>query len=370
MNTMTDPVDSERHMLDQLLAPIAPDAPCGAPAGFDAVFTRIRLLREEDDPALPMRQWERPLKEADWPAIEALCVDVLTTRSKHLQIAVWLVEAWLRQRGYPGLALGLRLLDGLLATYWSGLYPAIEDDGDCDQRLAPLEWLNEALGQQVAVHAPLLPLDDRKPPFLALAAWERMTAQEVAGEAAAPGGDDAPLTRAGTRELALRAPAALRSTRAAVAQSCAALHAIHEGLVRQLGAQAPNLARLQATLEAALRALAHLEPAGAALVLDAPALPAAAPIAVPGDPVALAPVLPADVVPGIATAGWRNRADAYATLDALAAYLMEIEPHSPVPFLIRRALHWGAMPLPELIAEIIREEGDLNRLIGVLGLKM
>jgi hypothetical protein len=64
---------------------------------------------------------------------------------------------------------------------------------------------------------------------------------------------------------------------------------------------------------------------------------------------------------------WRNRTQAYATLALLADYLTEVEPHSPTPFLIRRAVNWGRMSLPEIIAEIIREEGDVNRVFNVPG---
>ena len=66
---------------------------------------------------------------------------------------------------------------------------------------------------------------------------------------------------------------------------------------------------------------------------------------------------------------WSSREEAYRTLEALAEYLSQIEPHSPTPYLIRRAVGWGRMPLPELFAEIMREEGDLNRMISVLGLQ-
>ena len=78
----------------------------------------------------------------------------------------------------------------------------------------------------------------------------------------------------------------------------------------------------------------------------------------------------AESVPAkVARSGWKNRKEAYATLESLADYLSAVEPHSPTPYLLRRAVKWGSMPLPELMAEIIREEGDLNRLANVLGLK-
>ena len=69
--------------------------------------------------------------------------------------------------------------------------------------------------------------------------------------------------------------------------------------------------------------------------------------------------------PGLSLA---SREAAYATLEQVAGYLQRIEPHSPTPYLIRRAVHWGRLPLPELMQEVMREEGDLNRLFTVLGL--
>ena len=64
----------------------------------------------------------------------------------------------------------------------------------------------------------------------------------------------------------------------------------------------------------------------------------------------------------------QTRDQAYQALDSIAAYLHRTEPHSPTPYLIKRAVNWGRMPLPELMAEVIREEGDLNKLINLLGL--
>ncbi|MDQ1919164.1 type VI secretion system protein TssA [Massilia pseudoviolaceinigra] len=371
MNAITDFLvnDADRQIVAEILAPLAPDAPCGADMRFDPVFTEIRLLRDEDDPSLPMRQWERPLKVADWVRIDALCMEMLCTRSKHLQFAVWLTESWMRQRGFAGLCQGLGMLDALLRRYWDSIHPMIDKEGDCDLRLAPLEWLNESLSVDVRIHAVLLPLAQYKPPRLTLADWERMSAQDLTGldekqRGEARGDADSELTRAAILSCAAQSQAQLHATRAAVSQSREALSAINSFLNERLGDDAPNMSRLLATLEAAERVLVQLHPEQKAIDMDdEPELETVLPNtgAMPA---------PAHCDAGVTLSGWRNRADAYVTLDALARYLMELEPHSPVPFLIRRALHWGSMPLPELIAEIIREEGDLKRLVGVLGLKM
>lgn len=64
-----------------------------------------------------------------------------------------------------------------------------------------------------------------------------------------------------------------------------------------------------------------------------------------------------------------------ATTTPLAAHDLAQENHdvadaaAPGPFLLQRAVRWGRMPLPEVLAEVLREEGDLNRLLNVLGLQ-
>jgi len=352
---------------DTVLAPLAPDAPCGPPLRYDPVFTAIRLARDEDDPSLPMGQWERPLKRADWPAIGALCVDMLAARSKDVQIAAWLVEAMLRQNGLAGLRDGLRLLAALLARYWPQLHPVIEDDGDLDARLAPFEWINESLGTSVRLHAVLLTVDLDQPVPLTLAVWERMTVEELAPETPATGRAKPVLaepepTRADIATAALGMGPAVAQAVGLVGDCLDALEAIAAFLHAQLADEAPNLGKLEAALSGAARMLAQLYAACADEDADGDVLeddaPGAAPQPVP---------VPAAAVP--TGPHWRNRAEAYVTLGALADYLSAVEPHSPTPFLIRRAVNWGAMSLPEVIAEIIREEGDVSRLFNVLGIK-
>jgi type VI secretion system protein ImpA len=65
----------------------------------------------------------------------------------------------------------------------------------------------------------------------------------------------------------------------------------------------------------------------------------------------------------------QSRTDAYRLLEIVADYLQRTEPHSPTPYLVRRAVGWGQMPLPDLMREVLREEGDLNRFFAMLGLK-
>ena len=52
-----------------------------------------------------------------------------------------------------------------------------------------------------------------------------------------------------------------------------------------------------------------------------------------------------------------------------ADYLMQIEPHSPTPYLVKRAIGWGRMTLTELLAELIRNPNDLMELYSFLGMR-
>ena len=63
-----------------------------------------------------------------------------------------------------------------------------------------------------------------------------------------------------------------------------------------------------------------------------------------------------------------TRHDAYQQLNRAADFLQQIEPHSPVPYLVRRAVELGALPFPRLMQQLIRDSGvlaELNREMGV-----
>jgi type VI secretion system protein ImpA len=66
--------------------------------------------------------------------------------------------------------------------------------------------------------------------------------------------------------------------------------------------------------------------------------------------------------------GLGTRAQIYHQLGQAANALRELEPHSPIPFLIQRAVELGAMPFPELIKELVRDAkivSELNRELGI-----
>src|SRR5213075_3109863 len=74
--------------LEQILAPVPGGEPSGPSVRYDPAF-------------LALREWERPLTKADWRAVANDCIALLV-KSKDLQLAAWLCDAWVRQHQVQG----------------------------------------------------------------------------------------------------------------------------------------------------------------------------------------------------------------------------------------------------------------------------
>ena len=367
-----------------LLAPLPGPEPTGESLRYSPVYAQIRDARLEEDQSLPMGEWTRALKKADWPAMETLCIDVLTTSTKDLQIAGWLTEAWTRRHGLAGLAAGAQLLEGLCRNFWDDIHPRIEDD-DVEIRVAPLFWINDNIAQTLFLHLPLMPRADQSPDYLSLSDWQRA----VAAEFAAGASRDSKAVGAASRKDMLQEATQHIHTLVAVdiraQQAGESWETLTRLLDEKLGEQSPSLSKVTESIKQirlAVRSLlqdrdprdaeaaevlspAITEPAYAAPISEMTAMEdnsidsvnshAAQSAALPG-----LPALPAKV---------NTRAEAYRLLELAAAFLEQTEPHSPTPYLIKRAITWGRLPLPELMQEVIQEEGDISRYFSLLGIK-
>ncbi len=124
---------------EDILNPISESSPGGESLRYAPVFDKIKEARRQDDEG-PMGDWQRERKVADWTLVIKLASESIATKSKDLQLAVWLTEAMLHKEGFPGLISGVGLIRGLIENFWDGLFPEL-DDGDAEMRAAPLEWL-------------------------------------------------------------------------------------------------------------------------------------------------------------------------------------------------------------------------------------
>lgn len=351
--------------IETLLRPVSPDRPSGESLRYEGTYDRIRDARREDDPRLSRGIYEAEPKRADWAEVEAVCLEALAGRSKDLQVAAWLLEAWLHRYGFAGVREGLRLLAGLCEVFWDDLHPQLEADGRADGRAAPFEWINEKLSlalKQVAVTAPH-GADDAAYSYAdweSACALENLARKDPKAAKAAEARGRVTLSKF-TSSLMLTDGyyyAALYEEAGGAAEVCAAL----EGLLdERCGREAPSLHRFRDTLLAVQRLAADVLQSRPAEADDEAPAGEGDEMRYADDPEA------ADAAPWPA-GPIRSRAEAYRRLSEAADYLMRTEPHSPTPYLVRRAVEWGGMSLHEVLQQIVRNEGEMQEITRLLRL--
>jgi type VI secretion system protein ImpA len=129
--------------IDAILAPLQGDKPSGENLRYTAVYDEIQEARRADD-LLDQGDWQHEVKTSDWNKVFSLSMETLTTQTKDLQIAAWLLESLTATRGFEGVRQGLTIITQFLDTFWETLYPEIEED-DLDYRAGPLEFINNKL---------------------------------------------------------------------------------------------------------------------------------------------------------------------------------------------------------------------------------
>ena len=126
--------------IEQLLAPISDECPCGEDIAFSPEVDAISKARQADDPTLEQGAWVTSLKEADWKFVAARCTQLIEKSSKDLRLAVWLAEASAKTASFQGLGDSLMLVSALCERYWDNLHP-MPDEGTCEQRIGNLFWI-------------------------------------------------------------------------------------------------------------------------------------------------------------------------------------------------------------------------------------
>ena len=101
--------------VDQLLAPVSPDAPCGENLEYDADYAAM----EQAAAGKPEQQFGSttiPGEEPDWKEVRSKALD-LFSRTKDLRASMYLVRSATWMDGLPGLA------DGMIRSSRTGRKP-------------------------------------------------------------------------------------------------------------------------------------------------------------------------------------------------------------------------------------------------------
>jgi len=353
---------SAAHSMDfnpaSLLAPISAESPAGESLRYEGTYDRIHEARREDDATLEQGVWKRELKRADWNTVSQICMDALQHRSKDLQIAAWLLESWIHLSGFAGLSAGCHTMVELCRRFWDSMYPELTDP---EYRLGPIHWMNEKLFTQLK----FIPITNPQGPeeFVphTMADWEAAFRLEQSKQAAQLKRDPKAITLEIIRQGAFATPpaffqAALEDVSAAYS-ACNQMEAIFD---QAFGRDSCSLGQFRGVLEEVLSVISGFQGGQ-----EVQAAHDSEDDVSPG--YALEPVPDAEPISGSRLPPIRSRSEAYGRLADVADYLMRTEPHSPAPYLIRRAISWGGMTLEELLPELVGNNDatlkDLERLL-------
>lgn len=350
--------------LNDWLKPFEGTTPCGDDMLFSDAFDRIQAARRFDDPSLSQGEWVTDIKEADWSGVVRQCGDLLINQTKDLRLAVWMTEALAKTKGFEGLAIGYRLVAGLLDTLWDDVHPQPEDD-DLEQRIGVLDWLlsqSERIVRDIPV---------TRSPRGAYSMIDLASAQSLS-QALERNPDEAEALQKSARVTQETFDAARRDTPGAFfAQSAAAaedgraaLAHLDTAVDARFGKDGPAFGVARRALDEAIALLTRCaRDAGVSPEQSAGPTDIALTTARSEPEVSVAPASGA-----MRTGGpIETRGQALAQLKAVADFFRRTEPHSPVAYLADKAARWGDMSLHEWLRTVVKDDGALSHVEELLG---
>ena len=352
---MTDAFGDVPVDIDSLLDPISPEDPAGEYLRYEETYDAVEEARHADDPSLPQGIYERELDTSDWDEVERLCVEALETKTKDVQLAAWLLEAWIEKYGFGGAAAGLDLIAGLIEGFWDDLYPPLKD-GNVEFRLGPVNWINEKLTPSLKTIPVTRPDVSGEAEQYSLLDWEHAEPEGKDADEDDPSQSDIMTSITLTPTDYYRSLVGGMDDLLEDAQEIERLLSERCGPEEDVGLRDWKEA-LREIRGFGRRVLSEREPAEEAPddEEDADEEPAWAP---EGD---AEPVEASSV-------NIRSRAEAYRLLWEAAEFLLRTEPHSPTPYLVKRAVSWGSMSLDELLNELVKSGDDLEEIYELLGM--
>ncbi|MCG6346670.1 type VI secretion system ImpA family N-terminal domain-containing protein [Vibrio fluvialis] len=329
----------------------------------------------------------------NWDALAKLCESCLTEQSKDVEIYSWFTMAQLFSASpFESLAQALHTLEQMIESFWDSLQPTLPEnkrraDSDAEQlkevaehRVKPLLQLIGDSAESGLLYMPLQML-----PLVGDIDYGRFFAAEKSGslpqlKAVALADFSREKAEVEARILALGASKdALLALEKTLQQKCAAA-----------GTQSINFRFVKEAVERLINAIHFLVgDQFARWPLDAAMADAETPQTLPEQTMAtvhsastesvhqptqgqsqtasvMTQTAASVAVPVVSQDALASREQAFAELQRIADYFLATEPHSPIYLLLKRAIRWGGMSLPELLEELVGDNNAVQQRIEQL----
>lgn len=353
--------------LEQLIAPVG-DNKVGESVRHNGVYFNIKNARRADDPSLPMGVWSHDLKMADWHQVQKLALNALCVKCKDLQLGVWLFESSIHLRGFAGIAPAAILIRELCHNFWDIMHPQMVD-GDLEYRTNPINWINEKITPQLR----LIKLTDTvlDGEEYCWDDWENgLRYAQLKLNNKHSGEWDGPTPQVFKQRIAATSSTSLTSLFIELVDGIEALNSLQQWLDEQCADASPNLSDLfqllngikdMAATELQRRGVRLSETQDNSESYDSAELQ---------DDTAPGGDSEGDSGGGEGGGKLRNRADAFVMLRRAAEFLMNDDPHSPVPYLVYTACEWGEKSAPDLYQELFLKQGGQLNIFELMGLEI
>jgi len=357
---------------EKIMQPISEEKPSGESLQYSGLYDEIREARRADKD-LPQGQWQTDLKFADYHQVINLAVPALETQTKDLQIAAWLSESLIREHAFVGLRDGMKLVAGLQENFWETVYPEI-DEGDMEGRANAVAWMDTQ--GAIAINGAKITSgegysysdfeDSKKFDIPENIDTLDSNDQQKFRELQAQAEKENRVTADKWRKAKAVSPRAFYEVLFFTLEECWAEYkelnrVIEEKFDRN---QMPGLTNLKKALDDIQAVVKKLLEDKRAEEPDA-ADEAATAESGEGETGTSGGGAKAAVSTG--TGAIQNRQDAIKRLADLAEFFRKTEPHSPVSYLVTRAVKWGEMPLEMWLQDVIKDEAVLFQLRQTLG---
>jgi type VI secretion system protein ImpA len=359
--------------LETLLAPISADSPTGVDVRTDfsptSIYFRLRDARAEARTAERAADADpnaEGTSSESWRSVRNLAVTLLSEQAKDLEAAAWLAESLIRTNGLNGLAFGAELIGGLADRYWDNIYPMPDEDG-METRISPISGLNGDGGNGTLAQ----PLNKTRlfnnptgEPVMLFQYQQSAELEGIADKARKEARIKAGVVPFPDMQAMARAAGAPNfvALRRAVREAYKQWTAMAETLDRVAGSDSPPTRQIGETLQTILTIVNQYAPAEAAETS--------------GETAGEALAEPADEAGDTGGGGGGGkpkkmvtREDALAALTEVAEFFRRTEPQSPLAYTIDDAIRRGRMTWPELLGELVQDQGVRNNILNSLGIK-
>jgi type VI secretion system protein ImpA len=372
-------------MLDllKLLEPLGTNQRGGISLLYEGTHQELMEARRDDNPSLPRGDWSRPLKVSDWQKVIDLATHTLKEKSKDLRVAVMLSEALIYQEGIIGFNAATNFLIKFMELYWDDMHPLIDEPADLESRMLILEWFSEKCGLAIKFQYITAPISNHL--AYNMVDWLKVEKLLKAGptkltrrQRLEPQQENTqgPTIQSFEESITATPTNWLRSNKEIIQETSDLIGQLEKLITEKMRNNIPNFRPLKDAIEQIhsksqelIQVRDQVEGKLEDRTKEIQSSEAAEieQVKVGTQTTTTTSTNGSSINNKVLKTDFVSRAEAYDTLEVISKYLMDIDPHSPTPYLLRKAVSFRDMTFADLLTTLVDDEWHRSNLLKLMG---